>query len=117
MYKAFPRRFVLPLNVTNDTPTGVNLNTRPTSSATSFKTAEDKVWYQKGLFPSEPVFVPSPEAVEEDDGVILSVVVTPTEDKRTFLLVLNARTWEELGRAEVPVNVPYGFHGAFNSTA
>ena len=40
-----------------------------------------KVWYQKGLFPSEPVFVPSPDAVEEDDGVILSVVVTPTEVK------------------------------------
>ncbi|XP_014051170.1 beta-carotene oxygenase 2b isoform X5 [Salmo salar] len=178
MYRAFPRRFVLPLNVTNNTPTGVNLNTRPASSATSFKTAIDKVvcqfedlhgedlyeygglefpqinyskfntrpyryfygcgfrhlvgdsllkidlegkkvkvWYQKGLFPSEPVFVPSPEAVEEDDGVILSVVVTPTEDKSTFLLVLDAKTWEELGRAEVPVNIPYGFHGTFNTTA
>ncbi|XP_029557543.1 beta,beta-carotene 9',10'-oxygenase isoform X3 [Salmo trutta] len=178
MYRAFPRRFVLPLNVTNNTPTGVNLNTRPASSATSFKTAIDKVvcqfedlhgedlyeygglefpqinyskfntrpyryfygcgfrhlvgdsllkidlegkkvkvWYQKGLFPSEPVFVPSPEAVEEDDGVILSVVVTPTEDKSTFLLVLDAKTLEELGRAEVPVNIPYGFHGTFNPTA
>uniref|UniRef100_A0A8C7N4P6 Carotenoid-cleaving dioxygenase, mitochondrial n=1 Tax=Oncorhynchus kisutch TaxID=8019 RepID=A0A8C7N4P6_ONCKI len=178
MYRVFPRRFVLPLNVTNDTPTGVNLNTRPASSATSFKTAIDKVvcqfedlhgedlyeygglefpqinyskfntrpyryfygcgfrhlvgdsllkidlegkkvkvWYQKGLFPSEPVFIPSPDAVEEDDGVILSVVVTPTEDKSTFLLVLNAKTWEELGRAEVPVNIPYGFHGTFNPTA
>ncbi|XP_070290774.1 carotenoid-cleaving dioxygenase, mitochondrial isoform X2 [Salvelinus sp. IW2-2015] len=177
-YRAFPRRFVLPLNVTDDTPTGVNLNTRPASSATSFKTAIDKVvcqfedlhgedlyeygglefpqinyskfntrayryfygcgfrhlvgdsllkidlegkkvkvWYQKGLFPSEPVFVPSPDAVEEDDGVILSVVVTPTEDKSTFLLVLDAKTWEELGRAEVPVNIPYGFHGTFNPTA
>ncbi|XP_055798910.1 carotenoid-cleaving dioxygenase, mitochondrial-like isoform X4 [Salvelinus fontinalis] len=176
-YRAFPRRFVLPLNVTDDTPTGVNLNTRPASSATSFKTAIDKVvcqfedlhgedlyeygglefpqinyskfntrpyryfygcgfrhlvgdsllkidlegkkvkvWYQKGLFPSEPVFVPSPDAVEEDDGVILSVVVTPTEDKSTFLLVLDAKTWEELGRAEVPVNIPYGFHGTFNPT-
>ncbi|KAJ8276086.1 hypothetical protein COCON_G00078380 [Conger conger] len=74
-----------------------------------------KVWDHPGLFPSEPVFVPSPNATEEDDGVILSVVLTPTKENSSFLLVLDARTFEELGRAEVPVNMPYGFHGVFNS--
>lgn len=176
MGRAFPRRFVLPLNVTNETPTDENLNTRPSSLATAVKISKDKVfchhedlhgddlceygglefpqinynrcntrpyrffygcgfrhlvgdsllkmdledktmkvWYQKGYYPSEPVFVPSPEAVEEDDGVILSVVLTPTQDKGTFLLVLDAKTFQELGRAEVPVNIPYGFHGTFNA--
>ncbi|XP_026149963.1 beta,beta-carotene 9',10'-oxygenase [Mastacembelus armatus] len=76
-----------------------------------------KVWEQPGLYPSEPVFVPSPNATEEDDGVILSVVITPNKDKSTFLLVLDAKTFEELGRAVVPVNIPYGFHGTFNATA
>uniref|UniRef100_A0A3Q3E0F0 Beta-carotene oxygenase 2b n=1 Tax=Hippocampus comes TaxID=109280 RepID=A0A3Q3E0F0_HIPCM len=76
-----------------------------------------KVWEQPGLYPSEPVFVPSPDATEEDDGVILSVVITPNKDKSTFLLALDAKTFEELGRAEVPVNIPYGFHGTFNATA
>ncbi|XP_077397556.1 beta-carotene oxygenase 2b isoform X2 [Festucalex cinctus] len=76
-----------------------------------------KVWEQPGLYPSEPVFIPSPEATEEDDGVILSVVITPNKDKSTFLLALDATTFEELGRAEVPVNIPYGFHGTFNVTA
>ncbi|XP_063072594.1 carotenoid-cleaving dioxygenase, mitochondrial-like [Engraulis encrasicolus] len=76
-----------------------------------------KVWEQPGFYPSEPVYVPTPDATEEDEGVILSVVVTPNEDKGTFLLVLDAKTFEELGRAEVPVNIPYGFHGTFNSTA
>uniref|UniRef100_A0A673C1K5 Beta-carotene oxygenase 2b n=1 Tax=Sphaeramia orbicularis TaxID=375764 RepID=A0A673C1K5_9TELE len=75
-----------------------------------------KVWEQPGLYPSEPVFVPAPNATEEDDGVVMSVVITPNKDKSTFLLVLNAKTFEELGRAEVPVNIPYGFHGAFNPT-
>ncbi|MFT7818525.1 beta,beta-carotene 9',10'-oxygenase-like isoform X2 [Arapaima gigas] len=75
-----------------------------------------KVWHQPGLYPSEPIFVPSPGATDEDDGVILSVVITPTQEKSTFLLVLDARTFEELGRAEVPVNIPYGFHGAFNAS-
>lgn len=76
-----------------------------------------KVWEKPGLYPSEPIFVPSPDAIEEDDGVILSVVITPNKDKSTFLLVLDAKTFEELGRAEVPVNIPYGFHGAFNNKA
>uniref|UniRef100_A0AAR2L297 Beta-carotene oxygenase 2b n=1 Tax=Pygocentrus nattereri TaxID=42514 RepID=A0AAR2L297_PYGNA len=74
-----------------------------------------KIWQQPGYYPSEPVFVPSPNAVEEDDGVVLSVVITPNKDKSTFLLVLDAKDFEELGRAEVPVNIPYGFHGAFQA--
>uniref|UniRef100_A0A8D3DS52 Beta-carotene oxygenase 2b n=1 Tax=Scophthalmus maximus TaxID=52904 RepID=A0A8D3DS52_SCOMX len=76
-----------------------------------------KVWEQPGLYPSEPVFVPAPNATEEDDGVIMSVIITPNQDKSTFLLVLDAKTFEELGRAVVPVNIPYGFHGTFNATA
>ncbi|XP_077571311.1 beta-carotene 15, 15-dioxygenase 2, like [Stigmatopora nigra] len=80
-------------------------------------TKELKVWRYAGLFPSEPVFVASPEATEEDDGVVLSVIITPREDKSTFLLVLDAKTFTELGRAEVPVNIPYGTHGIFNPLA
>lgn len=38
-----------------------------------------QVWEQPGLYPSEPVFVPSPNATEEDDGVVLSVVITPNK--------------------------------------
>ncbi|XP_060719086.1 carotenoid-cleaving dioxygenase, mitochondrial-like isoform X2 [Tachysurus vachellii] len=74
-----------------------------------------KAWRQPGVYPSEPVFVPSPNSEEEDDGVILSVVLTPNEDKGTFLLVLDAKTFEEVGRAKVPVNIPSGFHGTFKS--
>uniref|UniRef100_A0A674EAM3 Carotenoid-cleaving dioxygenase, mitochondrial n=1 Tax=Salmo trutta TaxID=8032 RepID=A0A674EAM3_SALTR len=141
MYRAFPRRFVLFCYLYDLYEYGglefpqINyskFNTRPyryfygcgfrhlvgdSLLKIDLEGKKVKVWYQKGLFPSEPVFVPSPEAVEEDDGVILSVVVTPTEDKSTFLLVLDAKTLEELGRAEVPVNIPYGFHGTFNPTA
>ncbi|XP_038548670.1 beta,beta-carotene 9',10'-oxygenase-like [Micropterus salmoides] len=76
-----------------------------------------KVWEQPGFYPSEPVFIASPHATEEDDGVILSVVITPNKDKSTFLLVLDAKTFEELGKAVVPVNIPYGFHGTFSDTA
>lgn len=43
MCRTFPRRFVLPLNITNDTPMNQNLNTRPNSTATAMKIANDKV--------------------------------------------------------------------------
>ncbi|XP_026177386.1 beta-carotene 15, 15-dioxygenase 2, like isoform X1 [Mastacembelus armatus] len=76
-------------------------------------TKELKVWRYPGLYPSEPVFVASPKATEEDDGVVLSVIITPRKDKSTFLLILDAKNFTELGRAEVPVNIPSGTHGAF----
>lgn len=50
-----------------------------TSCIVSSVTDEPQVWYQDGFYPSEPVFVPSPDAADEDDGVILSVVLTPSQ--------------------------------------
>lgn len=42
-------------------------------------TSDPQVWSQKGFYPSEPVFVPLPGGQDEDDGVILSVVLTPSQ--------------------------------------
>lgn len=36
------------------------------------------------------------------------------QEKSTFLLVLDAKTFTELGRAEVSVSIPAGTHGVFN---
>jgi len=35
------------------------------------------------------------------------------QNQSAFLLVLDAETFRELGRAEVAVQMPYGFHGIF----
>lgn len=72
-----------------------------------------KIWKEKGYFPSEPIFVPSPDSVEEDDGVILSVVISPDQCKNSMMLLLDAKTFTERGRAEVPAQMPFGFHGVF----
>lgn len=69
-------------------------------------------WYQAGFYPGEPVFVPSPAAKGEDDGVLLSVVLDIAKD-RSFLLVLDAGTLAELARAAIPHAIPFQFHGAF----
>lgn len=69
-------------------------------------------WYEEGCYPGEPVFVAAPEAVDEDDGVILSVVLDAGK-AASFLLILDASTFRELARAEVPHHIPFGFHGNY----
>ena len=74
------------------------------------------LWDEPGCFPGEPVFVPRPGATDEDDGVILSVVLD-TGLATSYLLVLDARTFSEMGRATLPHPVPFEFHGRFFGTA
>ncbi len=69
-------------------------------------------WSQPGCYPGEPVFVARPEAEQEDDGVLLSVVLD-AEEGRSFLLALDAADLSELARAQAPHHIPFGFHGQF----
>jgi beta,beta-carotene 9',10'-dioxygenase len=70
------------------------------------------IWREEGCHPGEPVLVADPGGSEEDDGVALSVVLD-TRSGRSFLLVLDAGSFEELARAEVPQHAPFTFHGQF----
>jgi carotenoid cleavage dioxygenase-like enzyme len=70
------------------------------------------LWSEEGCYPGEPVFVEAPDARAEDDGVILSVVLN-AQKENAFLLILDAHTFTEVGRAEVPHHIPFGFHGQF----
>lgn len=74
-----------------------------------------KLWSERLCYPGEPIFAESPNPRAEDDGVILSVVLN-AEKGNSFLLVLDAHTFEEIGRAEVPHHIPYGFHGEWFSS-
>ena len=71
----------------------------------------ERTWAQPRCYPGEPVFVPRPSGAAYD-GVLLSVVLDG-ERARSFLLVLDATTMTELARAELPLVVPFGFHGSF----
>lgn len=63
--------------------------------------------------PSEPIFVANPTGSGvEDDGVLLTVAMD-AERKRSSLIVINATTMVELGRAQMPIVMAYGFHGVF----
>ena len=73
---------------------------------------EVSAWFEDGCYPGEPVFVPVPDARAEDEGAVLSVVLD-TGAGRSFLLALAAGSFKELGRAEAPHHIPFGFHGQF----
>uniref|UniRef100_A0A6Q2WY49 Beta-carotene oxygenase 1, like n=1 Tax=Esox lucius TaxID=8010 RepID=A0A6Q2WY49_ESOLU len=62
-------------------------------------------WTEEECYPSEPVFVASPGAMEEDDGVILSSIVSLNPNKSPFMLVLNAKNFEEIARASIDASV------------
>ena len=69
-------------------------------------------WFENGLYPGEPVFVPAPGAKAEDEGVLLSIVLDIEKD-RSSLLVLDAAHLTELARAEAPHPIPFHFHGNY----
>lgn len=79
----------------------------------NFETGEFKLWVKEGYYPSEPVFVPNPDGVEEDDGVILSTVLSSKPDVHPFLLILNAQTFEEIARAEIDAKLCLPLHAHF----
>ncbi|KAM5475360.1 putative torulene dioxygenase [Microsporum audouinii] len=85
------------------------------------KTHEAKYWSHHGQNAGEPIFVPRSKAnptdashdgndEDEDDGVLLSVVLDGLSGK-SYLLVLDAKTMTEVGRAEVNGAIGFGFHG------
>lgn len=79
-------------------------------------TGQSFQWHEEDTYPGEPVFVAAPDAQAEDEGVLLSVVLDSASNT-SFLLVMDAATFSEIGRATVPQHVPLGFHGQyFNAT-
>ncbi|XP_050089523.1 carotenoid isomerooxygenase isoform X1 [Anopheles aquasalis] len=73
-------------------------------------------WCEENVYPSEPIFVAGPDPQSEDDGVVLAAMVWGREEEnRAGLLVLDAKTFTELGRCEftTPGPVPKCLHGWF----
>ena len=62
----------------------------------------------------EPVFVAHPEAIEEDDGVILTVG-SSSATQGSEMTIWDARTLDILAQITVPIVIPLGFHGGFES--
>ncbi|KAL1465066.1 hypothetical protein WDU94_004661, partial [Cyamophila willieti] len=74
-----------------------------------------KSWSEKGVYPSEPVFVSSPHAKKEDEGLLLSILIWCQNPTQVSLLILNSRTMQEMGKVHfsTPSPVPKCLHGWF----
>ncbi|XP_041659198.1 retinoid isomerohydrolase isoform X1 [Cheilinus undulatus] len=77
------------------------------------KTKETWVWQEPDSYPSEPLFVQTPDAVDEDDGVLLTIVAAPGSQRPAYVLILNAKDLSEVARAEVECGIPVTFHGMY----
>ncbi|UXI19538.1 uncharacterized protein NH340_JMT05481 [Sarcoptes scabiei] len=67
-------------------------------------------------FPGECLFVARPGSIEEDDGVILNVVLSSNESKPHYVLILDSKTFTEIGRAYLGSGtgiIPPTIHGVF----
>ncbi|WXC48001.1 hypothetical protein QX201_007716 [Fusarium graminearum] len=77
------------------------------------QTKKTKVWVpEKNHLPSELIFVARPGGKGEDDDVLLTVAID-TSVKLSSMVVIDAKTMKEIGRARMPVVMGYGFHGIF----
>lgn len=72
------------------------------------KTGKEDWWYEEGCYPGEPVLIKK----DKKEAVVLSVVFD-SETAKSFLLILDAHTFKEIGRAQLPQHVPFGFHGNY----
>ncbi|XP_019490307.1 PREDICTED: beta,beta-carotene 15,15'-dioxygenase [Hipposideros armiger] len=70
-------------------------------------------WGEEHCWPGEPLFVPTPGARDEDDGIILSAIISSNPQKPPFLLILDAKSFTELARAYVDVEMHLDLHGLF----
>ncbi|KAG5270135.1 hypothetical protein AALO_G00189150 [Alosa alosa] len=77
------------------------------------ETKKVQEWTAENFWPSEAVFIARPNAVEEDDGVVLTSVINTVEGEQGFLLVLDAKTLKEIARARVQAQLAMDMHGRF----
>ena len=74
----------------------------------------DKIWYKQNHYPSEPFFVPIPGAIQEDDGLLFSIILDG-EAEKSYLGVFNARTMELENFGYVPDVIPFLVHGHYTN--
>ena len=69
-----------------------------------------KTWFTESHYPGEMFFIPNPEGVLEDDGILITISYDG-EREESYVLLLDGVTFEEIDRSYLPHKVPFSFHG------
>ncbi|ELU07500.1 hypothetical protein CAPTEDRAFT_204111 [Capitella teleta] len=72
----------------------------------------DRMWSKDNHFSSEPRFFPKPGSLDEDDGVLFTNVLDG-QTGRSYLLILDGQTLDEINTGYRPTWIPYTLHGRF----
>ena len=75
-------------------------------------TGERRHWYKPANYPSEPKFVDDDSSTIEDYGVIIFTVLDGTTNT-SRIVMLNARSMEELESWEIEQKIAFTTHGEF----
>uniref|UniRef100_A0A1B6IFB6 Uncharacterized protein n=1 Tax=Homalodisca liturata TaxID=320908 RepID=A0A1B6IFB6_9HEMI len=79
-------------------------------------TGSVQVWKESVTsYPGEPQFVPNPMGQSEEDGVLLVPVTNTDPAIDDSLVILDAATLKEIGRASITCHLPNLMHGLFIS--
>lgn len=80
----------------------------------NLETQEVAVWKgEESQCLSEPCFVPNPSGREEDDGVIITTLLDSQKENNEALLIVDAHSFKELARIEIPHRGIVGNHTLF----
>eukprot|EP00878_Enallax_costatus_P013309 GHUV01013914.1.p1 GENE.GHUV01013914.1~~GHUV01013914.1.p1 ORF type:complete len:366 (+),score=113.14 GHUV01013914.1:1044-2141(+) len=104
-YRYRPYRYAYCLSAVRPTNQGNALSKLDLQQSTS------QTWHRPGGAVGEPVFVPRPGSSAEDDGVVLAPGVDA--EGKGFMLVMDAASWTELARVQLPYGIPNRFHGTW----
>lgn len=69
-------------------------------------------WAIENHYSSEMFFVPNPEGKSEDDGILITIVFDGPKEQ-SYLLIFDAKTFQEINRAYLPHNIPWSAHGMY----
>jgi beta-carotene 15,15'-monooxygenase len=80
------------------------------------KTKEAQIWEESSsCLAGSPIFIPNPlgDTHDEDNGVLISAITSTNENKPSFLLILDAKTFKEMARIEFDSQIPCHMHAHF----
>lgn len=79
-----------------------------------FETGVHTLWGQDGMTTAEPIFIPNPEGLDEDDGILVTLCSgSKDEESKTLIVIIDARTMRTVSSADLPQYTPPGLHGWF----
>merc|ERR1719401_950083 len=72
----------------------------------------ESFWYRPNTYVNEPTFIPSTSGGAEDEGVVIFTAIDG-EARKAIFVALDAHTFTEIERIELPHHIPFTAHGLF----